>query len=146
MSRLALLAFVLCAASAGAQTTSTSTSSTTTTLAPPSTKEAGTITTAQVVSGAGNGSVCVKGHAASLVIDMTGASTPSASFLVEHTTASTWAVVTTPAFVAMTPIALSTSTTGASVAIINPVGCYRTNITTYATGTFTATYQMQLSP
>jgi len=120
---------------------------TTTTLAPVSTKEAGTITTAQVVSGAGNGLVCVKGHASVLVIDMVGSSTPSASFQVEHSTDNTsWAPLTTPSYVVMTAIALSTSPTSASVAIPDPVGCYRTNITTYASGSFTATYELQLSP
>lgn len=135
--RLLLALAICCMASiAGAQTTSTSTStstSSTTTLAPPSSANAGTITTNQIVSGAGNGSVCIKGKAAALVIDMVGTSTPSASFQVEHTNATAWAPITTPSYVIMTAIALSTSPSAASVAIINPQGCYRTNITTYST-------------
>lgn len=122
------------------------TTTTTTTLV--ETKNAGTLTSAQGGTGAGNtGIVCVPLQGAKqLQIDVYGTSTPSASFIIEHSTdgGTTWSTLGNACFAAMTAIALSTSTPGVSVPIPNPVGCYRVNITVFASGSFTATYQAQL--
>ena len=122
------------------------TTTTTTTLV--KTSNAGTLTSAQGGTGSGNTAiVCMPLEGAkTLQIDMVGTSTPSASFIIEHSTdgGTTWSTLGNACFAAMSAIALSTSTPGVSVPIPNPVGCYRVNITVYASGAFTATYQAQL--
>lgn len=122
------------------------TTTTTTTLV--KTSNAGTLTSAQTGTGAGNTAiVCIALEGAKqLQIDMYGITSPSASFIIEHSTdgGTTWSTLGNACFAAMTAIALSTSTPGVSVPIPNPVGCYRVNITVYSAGSFTATYQAQL--
>ncbi len=123
------------------------TTTTTTTLV--NTQSAGKLTVAQGATGSGNtGIVCISQSpgARVLQIDMVGSSTPSASFIIEHSTdgGTTWSTLGNACFTAMTAIALSTTTPGVSVPIMNPVGCYRVNITVFASGAFTATYQAQL--
>lgn len=142
---VAVLVAVLLATAAGATTTTTTSTSTSTVI----TSSSGILASAQAASGPPGKIVCFSASAQAarvLVLDVLGSSTPSATFQVEHSTAPTdgsWEVLTTPSFVAMTGIALSSGTPGVSLAIPNPVGCYRTNITTYSTGNFLITYQAQ---
>ena len=141
----ALLLVLVLVGVASATTTTTTSTSTSTVL----TGSAGILAAAQAAAGPPGKIVCFSASAQAarvLVLDVLGSSTPSATFQVEHSTAPTdgsWVIATTPSFVAMTGIALSTGTPGVSLAILNPVGCYRTNITTYSSGNFLITYQAQ---
>lgn len=141
---------VLVASSAFAQTTtSTSTSSSTSSSTSTSLVQAhsaGVLATAQAATGPSGQIVCFSQSpgARVLLIDIVGSSSPSGTVQVEHSTApgtaGTWVIVATPSFVAMTPAVI---TTGISFAILNPVGCYRTNFTALSSGTFAITYQAQ---
>lgn len=154
MTRLLVVVCILVgtAASVGAQTTTTSTSSTSSTSSSTSTSlvkgtSAGILATAQAATGPSGNIVCFAASAQAarvLVIDVVGSTNPSATVQLEHSTApgtaGTWVPVTTPSLVAMTPAVI---TTGISFAILNPVGCYRTNLTAFSSGTFAITYQAQ---
>jgi hypothetical protein len=121
---------------------------TTTTTTLVETQNAGILASAQAATGSGNtGIVCIALQGArQLQIDVYGITSPSASFIIEHSTdgGTTWSTLGNACFAAMTAIALSTGTPGVSVPIPNPLGCYRVNFTAYSAGAFTATYQAQL--
>jgi hypothetical protein len=143
--RRALAILVLAASVAGATTTTTSTSTSTSTSLV-KTSSAGILATAQAATGASGAIVCFSASAQAarvLVIDVVGASNPSGTVQVEHSTApsdATWVPLSSPSFVAMTPAVI---TTGISFEILNPVGCYRTNFTAFSSGTFAISYQAQ---